>query len=775
MSLFRKLIPLLLSSITCNFLLAQECDLTIELQVIDELPNQVLEFANVQIKGTSVGAISNNKGVVILNNLCPGEYDLLISHLACETKEIHLTLLTDTAFKIYMPHTDHFLEAVHLHGEQVEIQETSSVQIKTSDIQDNADRNFATVLEELSGVTTLKNGSGIAKPVVNGLYGNRLSILNNGVAQSGQQWGNDHSPEIDPLVANEITVIKGGRALEYFGANQGAVVLLEAGRIARKNQLKGNANYFFSSNGLGHGLNFRLEKGSPSFAWRVNASLKKSGDHKTADYFLNNTGGQEANLSIQLEKEFGSKWQSSLYLSSFNAELGVLRGSHIGNLSDLESALQNEIPFFTEEKFSYQLESPRQQVHHQLGKLKLLYFLHDKASLEFNAAGQWNLRKEFDVRRSGRSQIAALNLSQVTTFLEAKYSHVFKKDWHFRSGVQFNLTDNTNNPETGILPLIPDYISYQTGVFAIVDKPVGKSFFEYAIRYDNTIQKVAAISQTAPREIVRYANNFNNVSSTFSWQHRFSDAFSLELNTAYAMRNPGINELYSVGLHQGVSGIEEGNENLQIEKSWKSTFGFKTKTKKVFSFESLVYYQNVQDYIYLQPQEEIRLTIRGAFPVFAYEQINAQIYGLDLTSRLQFTKALKANLIYNFIRGRDLTQSLPLINLPSNQIYGKLSYTFDHIELGKRELENTQIEVNNRFVFEQKNILPEQDFLAPPPGYNLLGLKLSTDLEGKKLRYRFLVRVDNVLNVSYRDYLNRQRYFSDDQGVNVTVGVKVGF
>ena len=62
------------------------------------------------------------------------------------------------------------------------------------------------IVESMTGVSSIKSGAGVSKPVVHGLSGNRVTILNNGLAQSGQQWGNDHAPEIDPYVADHISV-----------------------------------------------------------------------------------------------------------------------------------------------------------------------------------------------------------------------------------------------------------------------------------------------------------------------------------------------------------------------------------------------------------------------------------------------------------------------------------------------------------------------------------------------------------------------------------------
>ena len=61
------------------------------------------------------------------------------------------------------------------------------------------------------------------------------------------------------------------------------------------------------------------------------------------------------------------------YASTFNTKLGILRGSHIGNTTDLDLALEKDIPFFTEENFSYNIEAPKQQVSHHLSKIKAKY------------------------------------------------------------------------------------------------------------------------------------------------------------------------------------------------------------------------------------------------------------------------------------------------------------------------------------------------------------------------------------------------------------------
>lgn len=745
---------------------AQICSLNISGRVIDADTAEPLLAANVYIEETAEGAVTDVEGRFELNALCGGDYHIVISHIGCETEQFYIFLRNDTSLLIEMEHNSTLLENVVVSDRQSERSVQNSQQLGVQTINDNAYQNLSNLISTISGVSTLKNGSGIAKPIVHGLYGNRLTILNNGVAQSGQQWGNDHSPEIDPLVADKIRVIKGVSALAYPGANLGSVVMIEPKSISNEPHLHGKTTYFYESNGRGHGLNTQWQRQQNNWAWKLNGTLKTSGDRRTADYFLRNTGAQEANFALQVEQTPSERWQNKLYFSSFNTNLGILRGSHVGNLTDLRAAFNREEPFFTETSFSRSLSAPKQNVQHQLLKLESRYFIDDSRWLELTSATQLNSRKEFDVRRSGRSEIPALSLRQWTQFLQAQYEHEFLDRSRWTSGIQVNFIDNTNDPKTGILPLIPDHLSYETAAYSIGKKEMNRWTFEAGGRYEMVQQNAVVISRDIARSIERYNETFHNLSASTGAAYRLSPQLSLQYNLGYAARNPAINELYSNGLHQGVSGIEEGSPSLQSEQAIKTTFSFNGQLNKALSFDVLAHYQRIDNFIYLQPQDELRLTIRGAFPVFAYEQTDAQIFGLDVSAHYQLSETWRIKGIYSFLRGDDLSNNLPLINMPPNNLTHSLNYA-----LGKwKKLENIEAAVTSRYVFQQSNLLPEQDFVLPPEAYHLLDLRLASDVQWQKRRLRFFFQIDNVFNTAYRDYLNRQRYFADDWGRNIIIG-----
>ena len=750
---------------------AQTCELKILGKVVDKNSLKSIEFASVYVEELVQGTVSDFSGNFEIKNLCPGEYHLVVRHIGCETQNVLFTLTSDTLWTVYVEHGSQLLNEVTVENHAQESKSQELEVLSSKDINRQLSKNLGQALENISGVSAIKNGNGVAKPVVHGLYGNRLTILNNGIAQSGQQWGFDHAPEIDPLLANRITVIKGVGAVEFMGNSLGSVILVEPKKIEKEPHLHGMARYFFNSNGLGNGVNVELQQYHKWLAWKVNGTLKKSGDAKTPDYFLTNTGIEEYNFAVELEKQITAKWTTNLYYSSFNTKIGILRGSHVGNLTDLKAAFESEQPFFTQKEFSYDIQNPRQEVNHHLFKASSKYLFSEQAWIEFVYAKQLNYRKEFDVRRGDRDDMPALSLDQESDFFEAKFHYYFKNEWHLKAGFQTNRVNNQNIPETGILPLIPNYLTTERGGFLIAARDFEKMKLEFGARVEEEVRKVASISNTVPRKVLNFENRYLNYTASLGMLYTFSEQFSMNYNVGFATRNPEVNELYSNGLHQGVSGIEEGDINLSSENAIKNTLSFTTKKKDRLFVEVLIYHQYIQDYIYLQAQDEFRLTIRGAFPVFRYEQADAQIYGLDLVTKYQINEKWLTELNYSFIQGNEIDDNTALINLPSNSILSTTSFQIPQV----KSLKNVELEMIHKYVFEQTNITKDQDFVVPPDGYYLLGFRASAEKQFKSIRLGGHVGVENALNAKYRDYLNRQRYFADEVGRNLTVGAVVSF
>ena len=90
-------------------------------------------------------------------------------------------------------------------------------------------------------------------------------------------------------------------------------------------------------------------------------------------------------------------------------------------------------------------------------------------------------------------------------------------------------------------------------------------------------------------------------------------------------------------------------------------------------------------------------------------------------------------------------------------------------------LDDIEFGVTNRYVFKQTRLYHFQDLLAAPESYFLLGLQSSTNINIDEMALRLFIRVENVLNLSYRDYLDRLRYYADNMGINATIGLRFIF
>ncbi|MDG1432554.1 MAG: TonB-dependent receptor [Saprospiraceae bacterium] len=755
-----------------QFLLAQSCNLTLTGIVLDKGTNIPLEYSTIFLKNLGQGTVSDKHGFFEIKNICAGEYHIQASHVGCHSEEYFIKLEQDTLFKIYLSHHSELLDEVVIHGSHEDNSTESSQTISRGAITEEGNKNLSDILGNISGVSVLRNGSGISKPVVHGLFGNRVAILNNGIAQSGQQWGSDHAPEIDPFVADHLSVVKGASALAYGGNSLGSVVLVETDNIQEDPHLHGEVNYTLQSNGWGHTLNSTIEKNGSWAAWRITGTLKRQGDNRTSNYFLTNTGKKENNLALQIEKQFHPKWKTDFYYSLFNTKIGILRGSHIGNLTDLETAIGRSEPFAIEDNFSYSIAAPKQQVTHHLVKMETKYLMDDEKIIKFKYGGQLNNREEFDIRRGEARTRPSLSLSLFSHHAEAAYNGLVGEKIFLKAGIQFDMVDNGNNPGTGVSPLIPNYRSYQTSTYWIVQNDqADKWLFEFGGRFSLKQLTVKRFTQSPPRELEIIGHLFQNYALSTGLRWEKNDFFKTNFNIGYLLRAPEVNELYSFGLHQGVSGIEEGNRNMDVEKSLKALLSVDFRIQNKFFVQALGYFQNVQDYIFLEPQKEFRLTIRGAFPVFLYKQTNANITGLDLLLKYEPKQNLNFILKYALVRGNDLTNDIGLINIPSDNILSSMTYTFK--DGGKWK--NNFLTINGRYVFQQTRIEESQDFLSPPDDYFLIGLQVGTNFEWQESSLKVSLRAENLMNTTYRDYLNRLRYFADENGINVSLNLNYRF
>ena len=750
---------------------AQECRLILSGYVRDKATEEPLQYATVSIQENGRGVLTDSTGYFELAELCAGLYHINVNHLGCNPARLFLRLSTDTSIIILLDHHTELLREIVVEGTRTDQAASQAQQIiSESAIQNQSGQALADIAELVSGVRSLSNGSGISKPVIHGLFGNRIAVINNGLVQAGQQWGSDHAPEIDPNGAKSIKVVLGSDAIEYGANALGGAIIVDAGTIEKDPHLHGNLGYVFESNGRGHVLFGNLSRSESKWDWRLTSSFKKEGDHKAPAYFLTNTGVKEANASFQLAFTPHQRTHHQFYYSLFTTTIGIFAGSHISNLTDLEEAIGRELPFRVNNDFSYNISPPYQKVAHHLFKYSGKTITGNDAVLEWSYGLQSNVRKEYDIRRGNRSEIPALDLRLWAHSWNGRFSHSlnrlqYKLGWHAR------WHDNTNHFGTGVLPLIPDYTEGAMAGFLIGKMPVGNWTLEGGFRYDFELLEVWAISQSLPREIINRKHHHHDVAGSLGFEWKPNEWLESRLHTTFATRSPEVNELYSSGLHQGIAGIEEGDWNLKFERSFKAILSQTIAFHELVHIDIRPFSHWIGGYIYLKPEDELRLTIRGAFPVYKYVQEDAWLRGMDLRIVSDFSHHLEMVSSASWIRGTSLSDNRSLGMVPPLQLRTTLSLSIGNQEVWK----GTKISLSGEYTGRQNHWDRDAELLHPPGDYFILDGSFETSRALSHDNLSIGIYFQNLLNRQYRNYLNRLRYFADEEGFSIRLTFRYEF
>jgi iron complex outermembrane receptor protein len=782
---------LIILSLSIALFANAQCILQIGGEVKDADTRKVLEKATVSLVGTKTIVVTDAEGKFQIRGLCPGDYTLRFSHAGCQTVDFHFHLKDDLFKSVELPHAENLLKEVVVVGSASVQTEGLSGELRGRELAQTRGLTLGESLQRINGVSVLQTGNNIYKPVIQGLHSSRVLILNNGIRQEGQQWGSEHAPEIDPYVANRLTVIKGASAVRYGGDAIGGVVLVEPRLLRYKKDLSGEINLAAFSNNR-QGVSSAMMEGSfndkENTAWRLQATYKRGGNARTPDYWLKNSGVEELNMSATGGWREAKKGVEVFY-SLFNTRLGIFTGSHIGNLTDLENIIREKQPpvYIRDADFSYVIERPYQHVQHHLFKVKAYHELSENQRLNFVYSTQYNIRKEFDITRS-ESTIPQLELNLMTHMADLVWEHYGKESFKGSVGVNAMYQDNFINYRY----FIPNFQAWDLGIWAAEKFQIKRWQLELGLRYDNRTRFNISDNDKEPFNLLMGnalqpgnpygSRNFSGFSGTGVIAYQFTDRLRTTLTFSSAWRAPQMNELFSNGLHHGAARIERGVADLDPERAWNTMAAIVYNDDR-WEAEIGVYQKTILDFIYLRPTYPPLLTIRGAFPTFEYAQTDASLNGADISVAYRFNNHLRAALKSSLLRAYNMLEKTWLIQMPSDRYQGEISYSF----IDGKKLKSPYVSFNLQHVTEQKRVPPTgnikitdangmvsmaSDYLSPPPAYTLVNFDAGAGVEMKKHRIDWTFSVQNLFNTAYRDYMNAFRYFSLDRGRNISLKFK---
>jgi iron complex outermembrane receptor protein len=743
---------------------AQQKDCQQQLHILVLERKTSLPVTGALVGGGDRQTMTDADGFARLDGLCPGNIHLHIQAIgfAPVDQDQQLKTANDTLV-VHLKEADVSLDAVEIKGHRQALNTTTVVTtLHQEDLDKLKGGNLAEMLKTIPGVNMLQTGATIAKPVVNGMHSNRVLILNNGIRQEGQQWGSEHAPEIDPFIAQNISVIKGAEAIRYGAEAMGGVVIVSPPPLPSDSTIHAELNLVGASNGRAGAASGMLSgnfKKIPALSWRLQGTAKQSGNFRAADYYLENTGAKELNYSAALgynKEHFGLE----AFYSHFNTKLGIFKGAHIGNTEDLMARIANGRPF-EDGAFSYDIGAPRQEVIHDLLKLNGHVHLNDYLHLNLQYGFQRDRRKEFDIRRGGRTSLPSLDLSLYTHTLDASLEYFDGRQWKLTVGFNGLYQDNKSVPGTLTTPLIPDYISRGAGVYVIGKLLKNNYELEAGVRYD--YKNINALGYDKSGVLYGGDRSFNNITSSIGGTWHAAPALDLRTNIGSAWRPTTVNELYSRGVHQSVGAYEYGDSSLVSEKSLKWITALQYRNPSGWLTLDLDVYANYfSNYTYLKPTGEVYESLSGSFPIFRETQTDARFLGADLSAQFNFSKHLDYTLKGSVIRAKDISANTYLPMIPSDKLEQAIRLRYDPATF----LHNSFLQLSHVFVAKQNRYEAGSDFTAPPSAYHLLNLGLGTQIISGKQSLNVSFSIDNLTNTLYKDYMNRFRYYAHDLGRN---------
>lgn len=735
---------------------------TIKGSISDAVTGRKLKDVSVYVKDIQKVVLSDTGGNFILKDLPDGVLELQFSLTGY--RNYNLTIETD---RVTEP-LDLKLFPDEIYTEEINVTDTPTVKsyqtekITAKELMRMGSMNISEAVTKIPGVWQLSTGSGVSKPVIRGLYGNRIGIMINGIRFDNQQWQDEHGLVMSSDGIDNVEVIKGPKSLLYGPEALGGVVSITDEHPAPIGKEIADINLKFFSNTLGILADAGFKGAQNNFNW-----LFRFGGETHADY-LDGNGDRipETRFGGYTIKTAGSYmkgiWSGRLNYSYTSYTYGILE------TREFEKEIAKN-----ETRFDRSFNGP----HHLLRVHNLTFqniFIKEKSKFKINLSYIYNNRieKEGNDERflPDSLQFGDLNMTLRTASFDAGWIYTFNKSTELTAGAQGFLQMNKNSGERR---LIPDADVNSFSITTLLNYNKEKFTFEGGARFD-----IYSLSTTefGDKDSIGYFPAINpayrSVNGSAGITYRPWKKLLLKGNLSTGFRAPNLAELTSNGLHEGVFQYEIGNPNFKSEQN----FEFDTDVlfeDKYFSVELTAYTNKINDYIYLGQTTD---TIQG-YPVFRYFQSDANLKGLEGDLNIFPFKWLNFRANYStVIAKRSDGANLPLI--PADKINASLHLEFENW----KSFYNPYLEISANSALAKTRLAENETGV---PGYTLFNAGLGCDLKFEKQLFNVTLSCNNMLNKVYVDFMSRiklisatyngQTFTAYNMGRNIVLAVKVPF
>ncbi len=578
-------------------------------------------------------------------------------------------------------------------------------------------------LEQIPGVRSLSMTTGIGKPVIRGLTNNRVVTLANGQRTETQQWGHDHSPNVESADAERIEVVKGPASVLYGSDALGGVVNVVRRALPRADPTtsiaRGRVALAFNSAAVAPSATLVGEGARGAFGWRASGTGRRADDLRTPGGVLANSG------NVTGYGELGVGWRDD------RRDVA------------LTTSVRDERIQIADDPVTAPGYSGRQRIQTQRASLDANTRVQGQR-LQLLAGWEQNRRSEY-----GSAQTSVIDLGLQSTTMNG-LTH-----WHHApvlgfTGIVGVAAQRTVFRTYGTETLIPDNQASSLGLYAFEQRVVGPWAVSAGARHD------WRWLDTPGNQVLGLApsrNRFGAVTGTLGAVYHSEKPLALAINVARGFRAPSASDLWANGFHEGTRAFEIGKSDLRVESSLNTDVGLRVRHARV-SGELTGYVNRIQNYIYLVP-----VGAPGrALDSLQVQQGHAQLAGVELSASLPLPRSFTFQTVADVVRARNTTDNSALPFVPPM----RLATTLRWDERAPGRYASVSVEYNARQTRTFRN-----DF--SPRAWSMLSAAVGKGLMTRRGIVFVDVNVRNVLNTRYRDFMSRYKEFANAAGRAVSI------
>lgn len=673
-------------------------------------------------------------------------------------------------------HVDHHYEVVIVTASDTPLDEVvQPVKVLDStSLMESSGSTLGEILSELPGISNASFGSGVGRPVVRGLSGNRVKIAINGSdAADASAMSSDHAPMADAANAEQVEVLYGPATLLFGSGAIGGVINLSDDRFHSfpftdqdgKTVVEGEVNSSMSTADQGQELKAKLDAGFGSWVFHLDGFTRSSEDFESAIGSVQNTdtSSQGFNLGTSYIYESG---YTGLAVSVLEYEYGV---PNEDNERATVSPVRTRLDWINETQLSSGLiESVKTQVsindyEHEEGTDGDVVGYFEKENTELKTI--MALSDGFDFESKLGLHISSESLALCHDHFGCDGIPDFSgESWDGAKSTDFDIkTGDDGNPyEFSHYNPMPEADTLDVAAFWLMSNEWSQGKQEYALRIDQRTITTDPISiDPDGRQAAGYYDDqtFLAVTASAGWSW-ISDNNKYGLSIGRSERAPQADEMYWNGDHHATFSYQMDNPDLEKETAYTLDATWQ-KNLDASQVDAAVYYYEFEGFIYndLLPVTD---PYHGN-AVYRYEQKDAYLTGFELSLQKSLTDYLEVNMALDHAIGRlkegDI-KSLPRI--PPASLLAGMSWKWQHY----------LVKGNIRYYSEQDQVAENESTTA---AYSTLNALFAYELDLGKSHVDLHLKLDNILDEVGRNHVSYLKAYSPVKGRNVTLETTFSF